>query len=224
MSDRARMWCLRHGESENVTAGIAGAVPSAPLTGRGRYQAVQAAHALAGEPITGVYSSTALRAQQTAHLLAARFGLEVSALPELVEAGIGRHEGTADPAVRRRTAEVLRAWVVEQDLQQRVADGETGQHVLDRMTVGFPQLASTHPGETVTVVGHVASLTLALSRPCTISPRVWGTRYRPLIPSSWSGTAKPGTARHGPCPVSTNLVQPQRPDVPCQLRVLDLVL
>lgn len=174
MSDRVRMWCLRHGESENVTAGIAGAVPSAPLTERGRHQAIQAAQALAGEPITSVYSSTALRARQTAQLLAARSGLEVCALPELTEAGIGRHEGTADLAVRKRTAEVLRAWVVEQDLQQRVADGETGQHVLDRMTAALQQIASTHPGGTVVVVGHVASLTLALSRLCTIGPRVWG--------------------------------------------------
>lgn len=174
MSDRVRMWCLRHGESENVTAGIAGAVPSAPLTGRGRDQAMQAARALACEPITEVYSSTAVRARQTAQLLAAGFGLEVSALPELAEAGIGRHEGTADPAVRRRTAEVLRAWVVEQDLHQRVADGETGQHVLDRMTAAFQQIASTHPGKTVAVVGHVASLTLALSRLCALGPRVWG--------------------------------------------------
>lgn len=174
MSDRVRMWCLRHGESENVTAGIAGAVPSAPLTGRGRDQAMQAARALAGEPITAVYSSTAVRARQTAQLLAAGFGLEVSALPKLAEAGIGRHEGTADPAVRRQTAEVLRAWVLDQELHQRVADGETGQHVLDRMTAAFQQIASTHPGETVAVVGHVASLTLALSRLCALGPRVWG--------------------------------------------------
>lgn len=174
MSDCVRMWCLRHGESENVTVGISGAVPSAPLTGRGRRQAIQAAQALADQPITGVYSSTALRARQTAQLLAARSGLEVCALPQLTEVGIGRHEGTTDPAVRRRTAEVLRAWVVEHDLQQRVADGETGQHVLDRMTAAFRQIASTHPGETVAVVGHVASLTLALSRLCALGQRVWG--------------------------------------------------
>jgi broad specificity phosphatase PhoE len=174
MSDQVRMWCLRHGESENVIAGIAGAVPSAPLTGRGRRQAIQAAQVLSGEPITGVYSSTALRARQTAQLLAAGFGLEISELPELAEVGIGRYEETADPAVRRQTAEVLRGWVVEQDLRQRVADGETGQNVLDRMTAAFQQIASAHPGETVAVIGHVASLTLALSRLCALGPRVWG--------------------------------------------------
>ncbi|MBO0823400.1 MAG: histidine phosphatase family protein [Actinobacteria bacterium] len=77
---------------------------------------------------------------------AARFDLKVSALPELPEAGIGRFEGTADPAVRIRTAEVLRAWVVEQDLYRRVADGETGQQVLDRMTAA-----------------------------CALGPQVWGS-------------------------------------------------
>lgn len=184
MSDPVRMWCLRHGESENITAGIAGAVPSAQLTERGRRQAIQAAQGLAGQPITGVYSSTALRAQQTAQLLAARFGLEFSALPELAEAGIGRHEGTADPAVRRRTAEVLRAWVVEQDLQQQVADGETGQHVLDRMTAAFEQITRTHPGETIAVVGHVAS---SPSRSADSAPSAHGpgeTPYPPPGPSS----------------------------------------
>jgi alpha-ribazole phosphatase/probable phosphoglycerate mutase len=168
------MWCLRHGESENVTAGIAGVVPAAPLTARGRQQAILAARALAREPITAVYSSTALRAQQTALPLAAASGLAASPLPELIEIGIGRHEGAADPAVHQRTAEVLRAWVVEQDLRQRVADGETGQQVLDRMTSAWRQIAGGHPGETVALVGHVASLTLALSRLCALGSRVWG--------------------------------------------------
>ena len=69
---------------------------------------------------------------------------------------------------------MLHAWVVGQVLRQRVADGETGQYVLDRMTAAFQRIASTHPGETVAVVGHVASLTLALSRLCALGPRVWG--------------------------------------------------
>ncbi|WP_432924711.1 histidine phosphatase family protein [Microbispora sp. CA-135349] len=64
ISDGVRVWCLRHAESENVTAGLAGAVPAAPLTARGREQAAVAARVLAGEPITGVYcSSSAGRAR-----------------------------------------------------------------------------------------------------------------------------------------------------------------
>jgi alpha-ribazole phosphatase/probable phosphoglycerate mutase len=79
-----RVWCLRHAESRNVTAGIAGAVPSAPLTERGRGQATAAARTLADEPLTTVYASTALRAEQTARLLAGP-GADVVATPELAE-------------------------------------------------------------------------------------------------------------------------------------------
>lgn len=191
MSERVRVWCLRHAESENVTAGVAGAVPTAPLTLRGRHQAADAAHSLAEEPITRIYSSTALRARQTARLLATVPTLDIAALPELVEVGIGKHEGTADPAIRRQTADVLHAWVVEQDLAQRVADGETGQEVLARMTAAYQQITSSHPSETVAVIGHVASLTLALSRLCALGPRVWGSvlpHAQPFL-VEWDGHA-----------------------------------
>lgn len=107
MGDRVRMWCLRHGESENVTAGVAAAVPSAPLTGRGRRQPIQAAQILAGEWITGVHSSTALRGRQTAQLLAARFGLEVSALPSWPRSASADTKARPTRAVHRRAAEVL---------------------------------------------------------------------------------------------------------------------
>lgn len=46
MSGHVRVWCLRHGESENVTSGIAGAVSSAPLTELGQHQAELAAGTL----------------------------------------------------------------------------------------------------------------------------------------------------------------------------------
>ena len=169
-----RVWCLRHGESENVAAEIAGALPRAPLTGYGRHQAVQAARALANEPIRRVYCSTALRALQTAEPLATAPGIRVESVPELVEVGIGRLEGSSDPAVRRRTSDVLRSWVVERHLDEGVADGETGHEVLARMTTALQRIAQRHPGATVAVVGHVASLTVAVSHLCALGSSVWG--------------------------------------------------
>ncbi|MFI7000752.1 histidine phosphatase family protein [Nocardia sp. NPDC050175] len=144
MSDCVKVWCLRHAESENVIAGVAGAVPAAALTPRGRREAIAAARVLDGEPIRRIYCSTAVRAQQTAAALAASRGLDIVALAALAEVGIGRHEGTTDPAVRRQTADVLRAWIIERDLDQRVADGESGRQVLTRMSAAFHQIAAAN--------------------------------------------------------------------------------
>ncbi len=174
MGDLVRIWCLRHGESDNVTSGAAGAVPHAQLTPRGREQAAAAARELAGEPITAVYASTARRAIQTAEPIAASRGLEINALGELVETGIGSAEASQDPEVRRRTAQVLRAWVVDGDLGQRVADGETGYEVVARVTAGFQTIAARDPGSTVALVGHVASLTAGLGVLCDLGAGVWG--------------------------------------------------
>ncbi|WP_373281336.1 histidine phosphatase family protein [Nocardia transvalensis] len=95
MTGHVRIWCLRHAESENVTAGIAGAVPLSPLTSRGFRQAADAARSLAHEPITNVYCSTALRARQTAAALLTGRDYDTVALDELAEVGIGESEGTA---------------------------------------------------------------------------------------------------------------------------------
>ena len=59
------------------------------------------------------------------------------------------------------------------------------------MTAAFQKIASTHPGETVAVVGHVASLTVTLGRLCSLGSRVWGTplpHARPFL-VEWDGHA-----------------------------------
>jgi broad specificity phosphatase PhoE len=177
VSNRVRVWCLRHAESESDPSGRAGAEPTAPLTARGRLQAIAAAQELAAEPITRIYASTALRARQTAALLAAVPALPITEMPELVEV--------------RCTAAELHAWVVEQDLGRRTADGETGHQVVARVTAAFRRIAGAHPGEAVAVVGHVASLAVALGRLCSLGPVVWGTplpHARPFL-VEWDGQA-----------------------------------
>jgi broad specificity phosphatase PhoE len=165
------------------------AATSASLTARGRCQAVAAARELAAEPITQVYTSTALRARQTADLLANTLGVPITAMPELVEVGVGKHEGTGDPAVRAEIVAVLRAWIVGQDLDQRLSDGETGRQVVTRMTAAFETIVRANPGDTVAVVGHVASLSVALGRLCALGPWVWGVPLpyaRPFL-VEWDG-------------------------------------
>jgi len=199
----AQIWCLRHGESSNVVAGQAGAVPGAALTRTGRAQAVAAAATLAGLPRrpTRVYTSTAVRAIQTADLLASELKLTRPLVPlnGLVEMGIGRLEGDTDPATMRESADVLQQWVLHGGLDARVADGESGHEVVARIGSALRTIASDNDGEVVVLVGHVASLTAGLATLCGIGPAVWGRPLPYAVPfrvdtdgTSWQCTEWPG--------------------------------
>jgi broad specificity phosphatase PhoE len=172
-----RLWCLRHGQSQNVVLGTAGALPHAAQTGLGRSQATAAAALLDGERIEGVYCSRAVRARDTA----AAFGGDPVPLAGLDEVHLGRAEGATDPATLAQTAAVLHAWLLG-DRRQRVADGESGHDVLARVAGALALVAGTHRGGTAVVVGHVASLTVGLASLCGLGDRVSGAPLPHAVP------------------------------------------
>jgi alpha-ribazole phosphatase/probable phosphoglycerate mutase len=178
----SRLVCLRHGESTNVVAGAAGVLATARLTARGRGQSAVAATTLASEPVAGRCASSALRARQTAEIIGSTYGMRPTIMADLDEVGIGALEGATDPATRARTAEVLRSWVVDGDLDRRVADGEDGHAVVDRMTRALTAIADAHAGATAVVVGHVASLTAVLATICHLGTEVWGAPLPHAVP------------------------------------------
>ncbi|MGW2149871.1 histidine phosphatase family protein [Nonomuraea bangladeshensis] len=182
MTDHVRLLCLRHAESENVIAGAAGALPLASLTAKGRLQAGEAAARLMKEGISRIYTSTAVRARQTAEIMTRTLKADVVPLPDLVEVGVGRSEGAIDPAIRARTAAVLRSWIVDGNLEEAVSDGEDGYAVTARIVGALTSIAAQHPGETVAVVGHVASLTTGLNALCGFGQQVWGAPLPHAVP------------------------------------------
>jgi broad specificity phosphatase PhoE len=182
MITSSRLVCLRHGESANVVAGAAGMLPTAPLTARGRDQSALAATTLASVPVAELYASSAVRARQTAEIIGSIHDIRPTIMADLDEVGIGASEGATDPVTRARTAEVLRSWVVDGDLDQRVADGEDGHAVVDRMTRALTAIADAHAGATAVVVGHVASLTAALATICHLGTEIWGAPLPYAVP------------------------------------------
>ncbi|MET8651316.1 histidine phosphatase family protein [Nocardia aurea] len=120
------------------------------------------------------------------------------ALPELAEVGIGTAEATTDPVVRQQTAAVLRSWIVDRQLELRVADGESGSQASARMTTALERIACDHDGQTVVVVGHVASLSVTLAQLCGLGARVWGSPLPHAVPylvernpASWRCRSRP---------------------------------
>jgi alpha-ribazole phosphatase/probable phosphoglycerate mutase len=190
--------CLRHAESENVVAGASGALPLSPLTARGRQQAAEAAAAPGLAGVRCIYTSTALRARQTAQILACSLEVDVLPLPELVEIGIGDQEGSVEAVLRRETADVLQAWVVAGDLDRRVGNGESGHEVLARVRAALDAIAAENPGKKVALVGHVGSLTLGLSVVCGLGGTVWGAPLPPAQPFSVHGAGDRWHCRRWP--------------------------
>jgi broad specificity phosphatase PhoE len=84
---------LLHGETEANAGGIISGSLDVELTALGREQAQAAARALAGEPITAIYSSPLRRARETAEPVAQALRLPVRIVPEFIERSQGELEG-----------------------------------------------------------------------------------------------------------------------------------
>ncbi|WP_335945277.1 phosphohistidine phosphatase SixA [Pseudomonas sp. G166] len=72
-----KLWVLRHGEAEPYGARPD---PDRALTAHGREEVLRSAAHLIGQPLTAIYASPYLRAQQTAGLVREALGLQ----PELI--------------------------------------------------------------------------------------------------------------------------------------------
>lgn len=166
--------CLRHGEAESNFAQTLAPSLSSPLTTRGREQAAAAGEMLRDRSAVRIYSSAVSRAVETATIIAQACGLEVVQLEGMNEVEIGPHADPVDPKSRLAAAEALRCWVVDQNLDQDYVGGETGRDAVRRTAGSLSGIVSDHPDETVIVVAHVASLTVALSALCELHGEVWG--------------------------------------------------
>lgn len=165
---------LARRNGQRLWAGAAIAVEHASR-GHARQQALIAARRLVDAGITRVFASTALRAAQTADLIAVELGLHVELMSDLSEVWLGADEGSTDNDVHAQTVEALHAWVVRGDLTPHFALGESGYDVVRRMSAALEQIANISTGESSSfVVGHVASLTAAISHLCRNGSTLWG--------------------------------------------------
>jgi len=132
---RRPFYFLRHGETEmNAGRLVAGSIDTA-LTALGRQQAVEAAAALEGQPVTAIYSSPLRRARDTAAPIAERLRLPVTLITEIAERNWGVLEGQPrGTRVRGTTPE----------------GAETPREFLERVLSGFARIDSEAP----LIVGH----------------------------------------------------------------------
>ncbi|HID24012.1 MAG TPA: histidine phosphatase family protein, partial [Planctomycetaceae bacterium] len=104
------LFLVRHGATdENVAQPyrLQGQRVDPPLNELGRRQAERTAELLRDRPIRHAFSSPLRRAVETATIIVAAHGLEVSRVEELIECDVGRWEGLSWAEVRRRDPEAF---------------------------------------------------------------------------------------------------------------------
>ncbi|MEJ2886674.1 histidine phosphatase family protein [Actinomycetospora aeridis] len=165
MSD-LRLVLARHGQTpSNVDHLLDAVVPGPPLTDLGRAQAEALGRELAEGvegTITGLYHSEALRARETATIVAGHLGLEPVEVPGVYEAQLGELQGRNDEPSIQEFRRIVDRW---QDGDLDVAQpggGESGREVIDRYRAAVAGLRERHPdGGTIVLVCHGAALRLA---------------------------------------------------------------
>ncbi|NKY85544.1 histidine phosphatase family protein [Nocardia veterana] len=188
---------VRHGETEgNVAKLLDTRVPGLPLTERGVAQAKSFAARLTVPPVR-LYSSVALRAQQTAGHIESVTGVPAEVLDGVYEVQVGELEGLNTEAAHREFQRVYRSWHLG-ELHTRLPGGESGEEVLARYLPVLDDLRDRYltsgaDSRDVLLVSHGAAMRLAareltgVAPPFTTNNHLDNTETIELVPTEGGG-------------------------------------
>ncbi|MFD8272978.1 bifunctional RNase H/acid phosphatase [Streptomyces flaveolus] len=151
---------LRHGETlltpQKRFSGSGGSDPS--LSAVGREQAARVAEGLARRgTIQAIVASPLARTRETAAVVGARLGLEVTVEEGLRETDFGAWEGLTFGEVRERYPDDLNAWLASPDVEP-TGGGESFTATGARIAATRDRLVSAYAGRTVLLVSHVTPI------------------------------------------------------------------
>ncbi|MFH0522287.1 bifunctional RNase H/acid phosphatase [Streptomyces sp. M41] len=151
---------LRHGETpltpQKRFSGSGGSDPSLSDIGREQAERVGAALARRGT-VQAVVSSPLARTRETAGIVAARLGLEVTVDEGLRETDFGAWEGLTFGEVRERHPDDLTAWLADPEARP-TGGGESFAATASRVAATRDRLISAYAGRTVLLVTHVTPI------------------------------------------------------------------
>ena len=173
--EATRIIAIRHGETAwNVGGRVQGHL-DIDLNDKGRWQAQQAAQALAGEPIQALYASDLRRAHGTALSIASATGRTVQTDEGLRERCFGVFEGKTFAEVEAQWPDQAFSW------RKRVPDfaPEGGESLLifrERVLHTVYALAAQNTGNQIAIVSHGGVMDVlyrAATRQDLQAPRTW---------------------------------------------------
>ncbi len=174
-----RIFLVRHGATPLTAEDRFAGSTDVPLSGEGREQVHQLAQRLANQPIAAVYASPMNRTLETARILAKPHHLDVEPRDGLREISHGHWEQLTRREVEKQYPEEAVAWE-EDPYTFAPAGGESGLDVTARSLPVLMKIVQCHPGKTVLIVSHKATIRLLLSSILGFDPR----RYRDNLDQS----------------------------------------
>ena len=160
-----KLWLVRHGHTDYNLEGRYNGVTDIPLSKYGMQQAEVLAGTLAknGVRYAAVYSSSKLRARQTAAILNRGLDVPVSVDERLREIDLGVWEGMSYGDVDRKYPREVEGRRTNA-AHVRAPGGESALEVAQRMVAATNDIVQAHPQGDVIVVAHgVALATLILT-------------------------------------------------------------
>jgi probable phosphoglycerate mutase len=168
-----RVFMVRHGDTVLSAEDRFAGETDVELSEKGREEARRLAERLRGEKITAVYASPLGRTVETARIIAEPHNLEVQPCDGFREISHGHWEGMKRHEVEEKFPKEMAEW--EKDPYTFApAGGESGLAVTAGALPALIDLVRKHPGESILMVSHKATIRLLLSSLLGFDPR----RYR----------------------------------------------
>lgn len=170
-----RILLIRHGATVLSAEDRFAGSTDVELSDEGRHQAHCLAERLAEQPLAAVYASPLRRTVETATIVSAACKRAPITDPGLREIDHGHWEGRTRKEVEACFPEEYGAWE-EDPFTFAPAGGEAGLAVMARALPVIREIVLHHPGETVAVVSHKATIRLVLSSLLGIEARGYRDR------------------------------------------------
>lgn len=152
---------IRHGDNDwTESHKLAGRLPGVHLNAYGRQQAQAVGQRLASAKLNAIYASPLERTLETAQAIAQHHNLEIRTRPGLIEVDYGEWMGEPLKKLSKN-----KAWPVIQFYPSGAGfpGGETMYTMQTRCVQEINALVTTHPGETIAIVGHADLIKAAVA-------------------------------------------------------------
>ena len=170
-----RVYLVRHGATELSTEDrFAGAI-DVRLSDEGREQARLLGNRLEAEPISVAFASPMIRTMDTAGLIVAPHGIQVTPVDGLREIAHGRWEGKKRAEVEQEFPDEYARYEADPFSFAPTA-GESGLQVTARALPALLTIVEEHCDQRILIVSHKATIRLLLSSLLGFDPRKYRDR------------------------------------------------